>query len=179
MASGLVLTCRATRQLSGAIADLNCVASSILPDYDAATGLWDDRAGGWSYDYDNQGAGASLYGLDAVNVHSAAATTDKEFMTTLSERIAYRREDAITVGYGAGLAATAPAMTPVVSSCAARRSRTHSWQAGRLSVPGFSHSVGSGGSAKQLKRFHREESPLALYASHIRPPVNIAAFTRS
>jgi hypothetical protein len=80
MASALISTCSATRQLSGAIANLNCVASSILPDYDATTGLWDDRAGGWDYDYDNQGAGASLCSLDAANAHSTAAATDKEFI---------------------------------------------------------------------------------------------------
>lgn len=79
----LAVRIRASRQLSGAISNLNCVASSILPDYDATTGLWDGRAGGWSYDYDNQGAGASLYGLDAANVHTTAATTDKEFIALL------------------------------------------------------------------------------------------------
>jgi hypothetical protein len=46
----LAVRIRATRQLSGAIANLNCVASSILPDYDSTTGLWDDRADGWDYD---------------------------------------------------------------------------------------------------------------------------------
>lgn len=55
------------------------MAASILPDYDLATELWNDRAGGW--DYDNQDAGAALYSLDAVNVHSTTATTDKEFIT--------------------------------------------------------------------------------------------------
>jgi predicted phage tail protein len=77
----LGLRIRASRQLNGVIDNLNCVASSILPDYNSVTGLWNDRAGAWTYDYDNAGAGASLYSLDATNVHSTNAVTDKRFMT--------------------------------------------------------------------------------------------------
>jgi hypothetical protein len=58
--SVLAVRIRASRQLSGVISNLNCVASSILPDYDSATGSWYNRAGGWDYDYDNAGAGAEV-----------------------------------------------------------------------------------------------------------------------
>ena len=77
----LAVRIRASRQLSGVIANLNCVASSILPDYNTTTGLWNDRAGGWEYDYDNAGAGASLYSLDSSNAHTTSATTDNRFIT--------------------------------------------------------------------------------------------------
>jgi hypothetical protein len=79
--SVLALRVRASRQLSGTIENLNCIASSIVPDYNTVTGLWNDRAGGWSYDYDNAGAGASLYALDPTNVHTTTATTDMQFVT--------------------------------------------------------------------------------------------------
>ena len=67
--------------------DLNCVAASILPDYNSlATGdPWRDRAGGWFYDYDNQGAGAATYSLvpntaDPTAAHTTFATTGKRFV---------------------------------------------------------------------------------------------------
>lgn len=39
----IALRIKATDQLSGAISDFNCVASSVLPDYDSGTDTWIDR----------------------------------------------------------------------------------------------------------------------------------------
>jgi hypothetical protein len=67
----LALRIRATHQLQGEITNLNCVVSSILPDWDGAS--WTNRAGAWDYDFDNAGAGASSYGLNAATPHSPNA----------------------------------------------------------------------------------------------------------
>jgi hypothetical protein len=59
------------------------IAASILPDYlaGASGDPWKTRAGAWFYDYDNQGAGASAYWLDAPNAHTTSATTGKNWIT--------------------------------------------------------------------------------------------------
>ncbi|HUY28602.1 MAG TPA: hypothetical protein VMV27_14425 [Candidatus Binataceae bacterium] len=49
-----------------------------MQDFNPATGLWNDRAGGWDYDYDNMGAGASAYSLDSANAHTSDAVTDNQ-----------------------------------------------------------------------------------------------------
>jgi hypothetical protein len=83
----LALRIRASRQLNGVIDNLNCVAASILPDYNSlATGdPWRDRAGGWFYDYHNQGAGAVAYSLvpnatDPTAANTTFATTGKRWI---------------------------------------------------------------------------------------------------
>ena len=70
----------ASNQLNGVVDQLNCIAGSILPDYDPATASWSGRAGGWFYDYDNQGAGASAYGLDSIAPHTTTAVTGRNFV---------------------------------------------------------------------------------------------------
>ncbi len=74
------LRIRASNQLNGVVDQLNCVAGSILPDYDPAAAAWSDRAGSWFYDYDNQGAGASAYGLDSIAPHTTTAVTGRNFV---------------------------------------------------------------------------------------------------
>ena len=81
----IALNIRASRQLNGVISNLYAIVSSILRDYNPATTLWDDRAGSWFYDYDNQGAGASVYALDAANALDTTATTGTNFIA--NERI--------------------------------------------------------------------------------------------
>lgn len=74
------LNIRASRQLNGTISNLYAVVSSIMRDYNPTTGLWDDRAGSWTYDYDNTAGGASLYSLDAANALDTTATTGTNFI---------------------------------------------------------------------------------------------------
>src|SRR5579863_4700742 len=44
----------------------------------------------------------------------------------------------------------------------------HIWQGGKLYVPAFSHSAGSGGSPKHLTLIHQDGWALARFASHSR-----------
>jgi len=97
----LAVRIRASRQISGVINNLNCVASSILPDYDPTTDSWYSRAGGWDYDYDNMGAGASAYSLDSANALITSATTDSRFIPDF------------VVGTGNGLTVTFTTTLPV------------------------------------------------------------------
>jgi hypothetical protein len=128
-------------------------------------------------DHDNSEPVASQYGPNSSD--TLAANRIRETASYNTEIVTLRRSSTFLLNYGGGLAATAPATTPLIWSCAARRSTTHFWQDGSPSVPGFSHSTGSGGSTVQLKLFHRDDSPLFRYESHIRPPSNMALFTRS
>ncbi len=89
------LRIRASSQLSGVVDQLNCVAGSILPDYDPASGSWSDRAGAWFYDYDNQGAGASAYGLDSIAPHTTTAVTGRNFVA--SEQFATGDGSSVTI----------------------------------------------------------------------------------
>jgi hypothetical protein len=75
----LAVRIRASKQLNGTINNLNLIASSILPDWDGAS--WTDRAGAWTYDYDNQGNGASAYALDAANAHTANSRSGSNWIT--------------------------------------------------------------------------------------------------
>src|ERR1019366_6872956 len=81
--SGLALLAvriRATHQLNGPIGNLNLIAQSILPDWDGAS--WTNRAGSWTYDWDNQGGGASAYGLDSATPHTTSANTGANWITS-------------------------------------------------------------------------------------------------
>lgn len=70
----IALRIRASNQLSGVVSNLNCVAQSILPDYDGVS-TWYGQAGSWFYDYETTGSGAS-YGLDSSAPHTSTAQTD-------------------------------------------------------------------------------------------------------
>ena len=130
----------------------------------------------WGGDYDDARANVSLNRLDFC--HAIAANRIRGIASDATEIMASEGSSWSLSNYGDGLAATAPATSPLTWSCAARRSTAHFWQASSSSVPGFSHSSGSGGSTAQLKLFHKDDSPLLWYESHIRPPANMALFTR-
>ena len=115
----LALRIRASRQLNGVIDSLTCVASSILPDYNAAslaTDKWRDRAGGWTYDYDNHGAGALSYTLDSANAHFYTppgfnnAITGKRWITDYQLGIA----NGSTLTFSGTLQGPPPQLTPLV-----------------------------------------------------------------
>jgi hypothetical protein len=111
---------RASHQLNGVITNLNCTASSILPDYNPATGRWDDRAGSWFYDYDNQGNGASNYALDALTPHTTGAQTDSRWITDEVLGIG----DGTTVGFSGTLAHTPIVPGSLVISIGSQASAT-------------------------------------------------------
>lgn len=108
----LAIRIRASGQLNGVINSMQMIASSILPDYNPSNGLWNDRAGGWTYDYDNQGAGASEYNLDAPNAHTTYATTGKNW---LPDQPATPNADGSTVTFNFQLAAPVQPSSVIVS----------------------------------------------------------------
>ncbi len=70
----IALRIRASNQLNGAISNLNCLAQSVLPDYDGVS-TWYGMAGSWSYDYETEGNGAA-YALDSATPYDSSAQTD-------------------------------------------------------------------------------------------------------
>jgi len=122
--SVLAVRIRASRQISGVINNLNCVASSIVQDFNPVTGLWNDRAGGWDYDYDNAGAGASAYSLDSANAHTTSATTGSRFIP----------DSVIGTGDGSTLAFSNTLPVPPPPSPLAPGGLTYSVQPGSLII---------------------------------------------